>query len=90
MHTSEAMVRLVLKSIDLKIQNKYKIKTNRRTNCKTVSKKFPLTCDINLGSIILNICSRTWVPDDSIACAGIARNAKGISMLTLISQNNPS
>lgn len=86
MHTSEAMVRLVLKSIDLKIQNK----NQQKDNCKTVSKKFPLTCDINLGSIILNICSRTWVPDDSIACAGIARNAKGISMLTLISQNNPS
>lgn len=39
------------------------------------------------GSIIFSICSRTWVPADSIACTGIARKAKGISMLTWISQN---
>jgi hypothetical protein len=49
---------------------------------KPKGKELPLTCAKKRGSIILSTCSRTWVPEDSIACTGIARNAKGISMLT--------
>lgn len=50
--------------------------------------KFLQTCAINRGSIILSTCSRTWAPVDSIACTGIARNAKGISMLTWMPHQN--
>lgn len=46
-----------------------------------------LTWAVKRGSMIFNICSRTWVPADSIACTGIARKAKGISMLTWIFHN---
>lgn len=40
------------------------------------------TCAIKRGSISPSICLRTRAPVDSIASTGIARKAKGISMVT--------
>lgn len=44
-----------------------------------------LTCARNRGSISRSSCSRTWVPVDSKTSTGIARNAKGMSIVTWIS-----